>query len=84
VICYIKFQINEVDTMASALLGRRALKQLINLRCDFQFQRSFGSATLQRDSRFSQLIDSDLRYFRDVLGDSGVITDPHDLQMFNR
>jgi hypothetical protein len=67
--------------MASALLGRRALKHLINLR---DFSRSFGSVTLQRDSRFSKVADSDLRYFKDVLGDSGVVTDPHDLQMFNR
>jgi hypothetical protein len=67
--------------MASLPLGRRALRQLINLR---DFQRSFGSAPLQRDSRFSQVTDYDLRYFRDVLGDSGVITDPFDLQTFNR
>lgn len=66
----------------AAILARRAFRHVINLR-DFQI-RSFGSATLQRDSRFSQLTDSDLQYFRDVLGDSGVITDPHDLVMFNR
>lgn len=67
--------------MASVALGRRALRHLINLR---DFQRSLGSGPLQRDSRFSQLTDSDLKYFRDVVGDSGVIADPHDLQMFNR
>jgi hypothetical protein len=67
--------------MASVALGRRAVKHLINLR---DFQRSFSSAPFQRDSRFSQVTDSDLRYFADVLGDSGVITDPHELQMFNR
>ncbi|KAG7670602.1 hypothetical protein Ndes2526A_g00376 [Nannochloris sp. 'desiccata'] len=67
--------------MASVALGRRALRHLINLR---DFQRSLGSGPLQRDSRFSQLTDSDLKYFRDVVGDSGVIADPHDLKMFNR
>jgi len=67
--------------MASVAIGRRALRHLINLR---DFQRSFSSAPLQRDSRFSQVTDADLRFFRDVLGDSGVITDPFDLQTFNR
>ena len=64
-------------------LRQRACKQLISLR-DFKF-RSFGSVSaIERDPRFSQVNESDIQYFKSILGNSGVVTDPHDLALYNR
>lgn len=66
--------------MALAALRGRAPQQLISL----QSFRGLASAAPVRDPRFATLTDADLRVFTDILGPSGVVTDPHELQPFNR
>lgn len=39
---------------------------------------------MTRDPRFATVTDTDLNFFESVLGAGGVVTDPHDLQPFNR
>lgn len=46
--------------------------------------RAFASGETPRDPRFAAVQDSDLAFFESVLGAGGVVTDPHDLQPFNR
>lgn len=41
-------------------------------------------ATLQRNPAFDTLTDADLHFFRGLLGPMAVVTDPHELQPFNR
>jgi hypothetical protein len=46
--------------------------------------RTASSAALQRGSQFAQLTHDDLTFFKEVLGEKGVITDPDALQPYNR
>lgn len=50
----------------------------------FRQLRAASGAPLQRDPRFAAVQDADLAFFESVLGASGVVTDPHELQPFNK
>ena len=64
------------------MLGRaRALRRLAGT---LQQRRWAGAAALQRNSELAAVSDSDLRVFEDILGPGGVVTDPHELQPYNR
>ncbi|KAK9827995.1 hypothetical protein WJX81_006665 [Elliptochloris bilobata] len=45
--------------------------------------RAASSYTVPRDPRFAQLEQQDLDYFRSVIGDTGVLTDPDALQTYS-
>jgi hypothetical protein len=60
-------------------IGRRVVSPLVSL---LQFR--CASTTPLRDPRFAVVTDDDIRVFRDIMGDSGVITDEHRLEPFNR
>lgn len=45
--------------------------------------RAASSYTVPRDPRFARLEQQDIDYFRCVLGESGVLTDPDALQTYN-
>lgn len=47
-------------------------------------QARWASGLPQRDPRFSSVTDADLAFFEIVVGPGGVVTDPHDLQPFNK
>ncbi len=65
-------------------LARRGLRPAA--KCWWQRTQDSGLATaaLERDSRYSKLNDEDLGYFREVLGDKDVFTDPDALEPYNR
>ncbi len=42
------------------------------------------AAAISRNSDYAQITDHDVAYFRDILGDRGVITDPDALQPLNK
>ena len=63
------------------MLFRAARQQQLTSLLHF---RAASTAALMRDARFSQLEDADVTFFESVLGRQGVVTDPHDLQPFNR
>jgi len=46
--------------------------------------RAASGATLQRSTRFAELTQDDLAFFRSVLGDRGVVTDPDALEPYNK
>jgi hypothetical protein len=44
-----------------------------------------ASGVPQRDPRFASVTDTDVQFFETVLGPGGgVVTDPHELQPFNK
>ncbi|KAL4440007.1 hypothetical protein ABPG75_003008 [Micractinium tetrahymenae] len=43
-----------------------------------------ASGVPERDVRFATVQDADLRFFESVLGQGGVVTDPHELAPFNK
>lgn len=47
-------------------------------------QARLAAGLVQRDPRFASVTDADLAFFESVLGSGGVVTDPHELQPFNR
>lgn len=55
---------------------RRLLAALRQLR--------FAGGAAVRDPRFANVGDADLQFFESVLGAAGVVTDPHELQPYNR
>ena len=61
--------------MAFVALRQQLFKQIINLR---------AFSTLQRDPRFAQVSAADVKFFKQVVGESAVITDTHELAVFNR
>lgn len=63
--------------MLAALRQARAARLL-------GLQARAASGGLQRDLRFAACSDADLAFFESVVGPAGVVTDPHDLQPFNR
>lgn len=52
-------------------------------RSAWQFRQA-GSIALQRSSDYAAVTDADRRVFEDIVGATGVVTDPHALQPFNR
>jgi hypothetical protein len=62
------------------MLGGRCRSRLISLK-NFV---PFSAQALQRDSRYARVTDDDLRIFREIVGDTGVVTDAHDLKVYNR
>lgn len=42
------------------------------------------AAAISRNKDYGELEDRDVAYFRDILGDKGVITDPDALQPLNK
>lgn len=46
------------------------------------FSRTAGTAPI-RDERFSQLTEADISFFRNILGDTGLITDESSLEAYN-
>ena len=47
-------------------------------------QLRWAGGAVERDPRFATVTDADLTFFESVLGSAGVVTDPHELQPFNR
>jgi len=47
-------------------------------------QLRHAGGAVDRDPRFATVVDADLQFFESVLGSSGVVTDPHELQPYNR
>ena len=45
--------------------------------------RAASSYTVPRDPRFARLEQQDIDYFRSVVGEAGVLTDPDALQTYN-
>ncbi len=42
------------------------------------------AAAVSRNDVYAEIKESDVAYFRDILGDRGVLTDPDALQPFNK
>ena len=63
--------------------GMRILTSPLISRVSLFDQLRRSLASFHRDPRFSQVTDFDIRFFKDVVGDAGVITDPHQLQPMN-
>lgn len=49
-----------------------------------QQQRAYLAPPVTRDPRFARLRDDDLAFFRDVLGEAGVVTGEDALEPYNR
>jgi len=45
--------------------------------------RTYFTPTFQRDSRYAKLNESDVKFFKSIVGESGVLTSPNDTQPFN-
>jgi len=62
----------------------RVSRQPARLLAALQQARLASGPPLSRDPRFASVQDADLAFFESVLGPGGVVTDPHELQPFNK
>lgn len=62
----------------------RVSRQPARLLAALQQARLASGPPLSRDPRFATVQDVDLAFFESVLGPEGVVTDPHELQPFNK